>query len=241
MYWVGFDVGGTFVDILTFDTETGDTHSFKHRSSRKNAASAVRDGLGSHLSDIGGQPRHVTRLAHGTTLVTNLLVERAGAKVGVVTTRGFCDILEIGRMRRPSLYDLNKDKPEPLAGRQSRFEVDERIDARGQIINPLNTDTLPDIIEQLRQKKIGAVAVCFLHSYVNPVHEELAGAVFEKAGFLVSLSSQVSAEFGEFERFSSAVINSYVMPSVVTYTRKLNEELAMLHKQLGCDLIKHPG
>jgi N-methylhydantoinase A len=241
MYWVGFDVGGTFVDILTFDTETGDTHSFKHRSSRKNAASAVRDGLGSHLSDIGGQPRHVTRLAHGTTLVTNLLVERAGAKVGVVTTRGFSDILEIGRMRRPSLYDLNKDKPEPLAGRQARFEVDERIDARGQIINPLNTDTLPDIIEQLRQKKIGAVAVCFLHSYVNPVHEELAGAVFEKAGFLVSLSSQVSAEFGEFERFSSAVINSYVMPSVVTYTRKLNEELAMLQIKSPVEIMQSNG
>jgi len=241
MYWVGFDVGGTFVDILSFDTETGRIHAFKHRSSRKDAASAVRDGLDSHLSAVEGLPRDVARLAHGTTLVTNLLVERAGARVAVITTRGFRDILEIGRMRRPSLYDLNKDKPEPLAGRRARFEIGERIDAQGQIIEALDTDALPAIIEQLRQQDIEAVAVCFLHSYINPVHEEQAGAILEKAGFPVSLSSKVSAEFGEFERFSTAVVNSYVMPSVVKYMTELKEELKTLDIGAPVEVMQSNG
>ena len=241
MYWVGLDVGGTFVDILSCDTETGRIHAFKHRSSRSDAASAVRDGLGTHFSAVEGAPRDVARLAHGTTLVTNLLVERAGARVGVVTTRGFRDILEIGRMRRPSLYDLNKDKPKPLAGRRARFEVGERIDVQGRVIDALDTDALSGTIEQLRQQGIEAVAVCFLHSYVNSVHEEQAGAIIEKAGFPVSLSSKVSAEIGEFERFSTAVVNSYVMPSVVKYVTELKEELKALNIGAPVEVMQSNG
>lgn len=241
MHWVGLDVGGTFVDILSFNAETGAVRSFKYRSSRRDAASAVRDGLATHLSSVQVPPSDVTRLAHGTTLVTNLLVERDGAKVGVITTKGFRDVLEIGRMRRPSLYDLNKDKPAPLADRRVRFEVGERIDARGSVIEDLDTDTLGAIVGRLRDQGIEAVAVCFLHSYVNPTHEEQAGTVIEEAGFPVSLSCKVSAEFGEFERFSTAVVNSYVMPSVVKYATELKDELRAFDVQAPIEIMQSNG
>ena len=116
-YWLAFDVGGTFIDILSFDRRSGRIHSTKHRSSRHAAAESIRTAIVEHLEAIRAAPKDIAQLAHGTTLVTNLLVEHAGAKVGVITTRGFRDVLEIGRMRRPSLYDLSLDKPPPLAAR----------------------------------------------------------------------------------------------------------------------------
>ena len=241
MYWVGFDVGGTFVDIFAFDTETGEIRTMKRRSSRREAAASVERGLSDLLSEIGGTAADVRRLAHGTTLVTNILVERAGAKVGVITTKGFRDLLEIGRMRRPSLYDLSKDKPSPLAGRRARVEVAERIDARGRVLKPLKAKDAERALRQLKKEGIEAVAVCFLHAYANPAHECAAGKVAERLGLPVSLSSEVSAEYGEYERFATAVMNSYVMPAVKRYLRELESGVRTLAIPATVEVMQSNG
>ena len=185
-------------------------------------------GLTELLAEDGIAPAQVSRLAHATTLVTNTLIESSGAKVGVLTTQGFRDVLEIGRMRRPSLYDLDKDKPSPLATREVRLEVRERVDAAGRVITPLKPEDVERAIARFRNEGIDAVAVCFLHSYANPKHEERAGRMVAAAGLPVSLSSTVSAEYGEFERFSTAVANSYVMPPAHAYLRQLAWEVRSL-------------
>lgn len=241
MYWVGFDVGGTFVDIFAFDTETGTIHTMKRRSSRREAAAHVERGLADLLAEIGGKAEDVRRLAHGTTLVTNILVERAGAKVGVVTTKGFRDLLEIGRMRRPSLYDLSKDKPSPLADRRARLEVTERIDARGRVLKPLKAKDAERALKQLKKDGIEAVAVCFLHAYANPAHERAAGKAAERLGMPVSLSSEVSAEYGEYERFATAVMNSYVMPAVKRYLRELEAGVRALAIPAPVEVMQSNG
>ena len=228
-YWLAFDVGGTFIDILSFDRRSGRIHSTKHRSSRHAAAESIRTAIVEHLEAIRAAPKDIAQLAHGTTLVTNLLVEHAGAKVGVITTRGFRDVLEIGRMRRPSLYDLNLDKPPPLAARACRLEVTERIDSSGQVMSALAEDEVRAGAAVLREQGVKAIAVCFLHSYANPAHEQRAAELLRELGANVCLSSEVSAEYGEFERFSTAVINAMSMPQVGHYF----EELERCLRDLG--------
>src|SRR5829696_3995033 len=132
MFSIGFDVGGTFIDLVMFDSTTGRLLSLKQRSSRREAASAVKNALGVLLAETQADAREIGRLAHGTTLVTNILVERSGARVGVFTTAGFRDVMQIGRMRRPHLYDLSQLKPPPLAERGDIQEIAERIDAQGR-------------------------------------------------------------------------------------------------------------
>ena len=217
MLWVGFDVGGTFVDLFAYDTDTHKMHVLKHRSSRRQAAASVREGLRLLLSEMGRSPSDVGRLAHGTTLVTNILVERKGARVGVITTAGFRDVMEIARMRRPSLYDLSVHKPRPLAERIDIVEIAERLDAQGKVLTPLDAAALERAVAKFRADGIEAIAVCFLHAYANPAHEELVGRVAAASGLPVSLSSRVSAEYGEYERFTTCVMNSYVMPVAGEY------------------------
>lgn len=240
-YWLAFDVGGTFVDVLSFDLKAGRIEATKHRSARATAADSVREGLESHLSLMGAEPAGSARLAHGTTLVTNLLVERTGARVGVITTRGFRDVLEIGRMRRPSLYDLTVDKPSPLAARPARAEVTERIDARGRVLVPLDENDVAAAADSFRAQRVETIAVCFLHSYANPVHERQAASWLRDAGFFVSLSSEVSPEFGEFERFSTAVINAFAMPAVGRYLDELDQRRHGLQISVPLQIMQSNG
>jgi N-methylhydantoinase A len=241
MYWVGFDVGGTFVDIFAFDTRTATIHALKHRSSRQQPAAQVYEGLSRLLSEIQLDPAEVERLAHGTTLVTNILVERSGAKVGMIVTRGFRDVLEIGRMRRPSLYDLYRDKPAPLAPRDAIVEVNERIVGDGNVLQPLDEAELRTAIDRLKDMGVETVAVCFLHAYANPVHEEIAARIIEEAGLPVSPSSRVSAEYGEFERFATAVVNSYSMPAVRDYVGNLTESVQILGIPTSLQIMQSNG
>ena len=224
-HWLALDVGGTFIDVLSFDRRSRRFHSTKHRSSRYAAADSIRKALAEHLEAIHAVPEDVARLAHGTTLVTNLLIEGTGARIGVVTTRGFRDVLEIGRMRRPSLYDLNVDKPPPLAARACRFEVTERTDASGRVVVALDEDEVRAAAAALREQGVEAIAVCFLHSYVNPVHERRAAELLRECGARVCRSSGVSAEYGEFERFSTAAINAMSMPLAGRYFEELERSL----------------
>ena len=239
--WVAFDVGGTFIDTLSFDPRRGRFHATKHRSARHDAAESVRKALHAHLPAAGLGPAAVQRLAHGTTLVTNLLVERAGARVGLITTRGCRDVLEIGRMRRPSLYDLNRDKPAPLAPRAARLEVTERMGPGGEVLVALDEAELEAAAHTLRVLGVETVAVCFLHSYANSRHEMRAGEILAASGFAVSLSSKVSAEYGEFERFSAAVINSYVMPPVRAYFDTLGHRIDSLGVRAPLQIMQSNG
>jgi N-methylhydantoinase A len=241
VYWIGFDVGGTFVDILAIDTVTAEIHVLKQPSSRVEPAKAVSAGLQTLFRDFGVKAGDVARLAHGTTLVTNQLVEHAGAKVGVVTTKGFRDVLEIGRMRRPSLYDLSREKVSPLVGRQARVEVNERIDAEGTVIRPLDESEFMGATAQLIAGGSESIAICFLHSYVNPEHEEAAGRLLERAAIPYSISSKVSAEYGEYERFTTAVVNSYVMPALDKYIDEVADELDAIGVRVPLQIMQSNG
>ncbi len=221
MYWIGFDVGGTFIDLYCYDTEAGDFFTLKVPSSRERLPHAISAGIERLLTANGIDVDRVGRVVHGTTIVANQLVEGRGARVGVITTSGFRDVLEIGRMRRPSLYDLYRDKVPPLAPRDLRLEVRERVTADGTVRTPLDEAEAERAIDGLRQSGAEVIAVCFLNSYANPNHEERLGELCKRAGMAFTLSSKVSAEYGEFERWTTAVVNSHVMPKTAGYLGEL--------------------
>jgi len=191
---VGIDTGGTFTDFILFDGHSIRTH--KTLSTPEDPSKAVLAGL-RELGALGAQ------IVHGSTVATNAFLERKGAPVALVTTKGFEDLLEIGRQARGSLYDLFWERPEPLVPRSRRYGIRERIDAEGRVVTPLDRAAL----RRIREKHI---AICFLHSYANPRHERQAGKILRGA----SLSSDVLPEYREYERLSTTVLNAYVGPVV---------------------------
>lgn len=225
MFLVGFDVGGTFIDLFAFDAQNGRITSEKVDSARTQLGTAIANGVTSLLEHAGAAPADVSRIAHGTTVVTNQIVEGNGARVGLVATKGFRDVLEIGRMRRSSLADLGDSRPEPLAARDVRVEVSERTDAGGEVLAELDEDEAERAVRSLVERGIESVAVCMLHAYANPAHERAVGAICERLGVPVSLSSEVAPEYGEYERWSTTVLNSYVMPRTKAYLDELSGRL----------------
>lgn len=205
---VGIDTGGTFTDFILFDGRRIRTH--KVLSTPDDPSRAVIEGL----RELGALRAEVI---HGSTVATNAFLERKGARLTLVTTRGFEDILEIGRQERGSLYDLRWERPEPLVPRSRRIGVRERIDAAGRVIVPLDRASL-------RRIQGEHVAVCFLHSYANPAHEREAGRILKHA----SLSSDILPEYREYERFSTTVLNAYVAPVVERYIARLERALGRL-------------
>lgn len=220
---IGIDIGGTFTDFVIFDPETGSLECFKLLSTPHNPAHAVLDGLQRVMS----RPESVSKLAysvvHGSTVATNALLERKGAKTALLTTAGFRDVLQIGRQNRPALYDLQADPPQPLVPGVLRFGIHERVDATGQVLTPLDPSTLDEISEELRNSDVQSVAVCFLFSFANPSHELACTLHLRQAGFFVSASCEVLPEYREFERTSTTVVNAYVTPVLSGYLAQLKE------------------
>jgi len=204
----GVDTGGTFTDFILFDGDRIRTH--KVLSTPDDPSRAVLQGL----RELGALDAEVV---HGSTVATNAFLERKGARLTLVTTKGFEDLLEIGRQDRGSLYDLDWVRPEPLIPRSRRIGVRERMDVRGRVLVPLDRAAL----RRIRAKQ---VAVCFLHSYANPAHERAAGRILKGA----SLSSDVLPEYREYERLSTTVLNAYVAPAVERYLGKLGKSLRSL-------------
>jgi N-methylhydantoinase A/oxoprolinase/acetone carboxylase beta subunit len=200
----GVDTGGTFTDVVAPD---GRCH--KVPSLRQDLGRSVAEGLGR----LEGRPR---LLAHGTTVATNALLERKGAKVALVTNRGLADLIEIGRQARPSLYDPFVDRPQPLVERQLRYEVAGRLDASGAELEPLDPGSLPEL-----DPGVEAVAVCLLHCDLNPAHEEALGQALAGQGLPVFLSSRTWPEFREYERASTTVLNAYLAPACRPYLEGL--------------------
>ncbi len=219
---IGIDVGGTFTDAVVLDA-TGSTvlMAFKLLSTPADPGTSVITALRRIAGEIGVRGALV---CHGTTVGTNTLIERKGAKVGLLASAGFTDVIELRRQNRPLLYDLSVRVSEPLVPRELRFGVSERMDAEGQVIKPL--DGLAGVIDQLRGAGIESVAIAFLHSYANPTHEQQALRVLEQAfpDVFFTASSDVCPEFREFERTSTTVVNAYIGPSVGRYIRAIAAE-----------------
>ncbi|HAA76699.1 TPA: methylhydantoinase, partial [Candidatus Latescibacteria bacterium] len=225
---LGIDIGGTFTDIVVVDAFTGAFEVVKTLTTYPDPSEGVLDGLSELFTRPGMSAQDVTRVIHGTTLVTNTLIERKGAKTALVTTQGFCDALEIGREGRYDIYDLRMQLPEPLVERRYRFEVDERLNPDGSVRSSLNTPSVVAVCDQLRDAGVESVGVCLLHAYANPEHETiLRDAIADHLpGCPVTLSSEVAPELGEFERSSTTVANAYVQPLVERYLRSLGDGLA---------------
>ena len=225
-YRVGVDIGGTFTDIVFLDS-TGTLHTKKVSSSKENYATAIMEGIGEVFRETGTSPGDVEEIIHGTTVASNAILELSGAKTGLITTKGFRDVLEIRTLRMPRLYDLAWEKPPPLVERYLRLVVDERVDAQGNIQRPLNPVEVEGVVERLLAEGVEAIAVCLLNSFANPSHELMIKEIIaHRAPDLpFCISYEVLPEIKEYERTSTTVMNAYVMPIVSKYLTSLRAEL----------------
>jgi N-methylhydantoinase A len=222
----GVDIGGTFTDIVLVGSD-GSIHTKKVSSSVENYAAAIVDGLAELFSETGLTGAGIEEIRHGTTVASNAILERKGARVGLITSRGFRDVLEIRTLRMPRLYDIGWTKPEPLVERYLRRVVDERVDHKGAIERPLDPADAERAVDALLTEKVEAIAVCLINSFANPAHElMIKDIVTRKAPRLtLSISCEVLPEIKEYERTSTTVLNAYVMPIVANYLRVMRGNL----------------
>ena len=225
-YRIGVDIGGTFTDVVLLD-DGGAVISKKISSSVENYALAIVEGLESVFAEHGVRPGEVAEIMHGTTVASNAILELAGARVGLVTSKGFRDVLELRHLRMPRLYDLTWEKPPPLVERYLRMVVDERVSAAGEVVRPLARDDARRAVRRLLGEGVEAIAICLVNSYANPVHERLVAEVVEELapGLPCCTSFDVLPEIKEYERTSTTVVNTYVLPIVRRYLKTLREEL----------------
>ena len=227
-YRVGIDIGGTFTDFVLFDAERRQLRLHKCLTTPKDPAAGALEGLEELLRAAGLTFADVGYLVHGTTLVTNAIIERSGAALGLLTTRGFRDTLEMGTEQRYDIYDLFLQFPAPLAPRAWRREIDERVSRDGAVVVPIDLAGVRREVAALVALGVEAIAVCFLHAYKNPVHERAAREAIrgDFPSLAVSLSSEVVPELREYERGTTTTANAYVQPLMDRYLARLAEALA---------------
>ena len=223
---VGVDIGGTFTDIVLLH-DSGDVLIKKISSSVENYAHAIATGLAEVFEGHELVPEEISTVMHATTVASNAILQRDGSQVGLIGTRGFRDVLEIRNLRMPRLYDLRWEKPPPLIERWRRITVDERINARGEVLRTLDRAEAGRAVDELLARGVESIAVCLINSYANPVHERLLGDVIaERApGLPHCLSYDVLPEIKEYERTSTTVVNTYVLPIVERYLEALRGHL----------------
>jgi N-methylhydantoinase A len=223
---VAADIGGTFTDIA-FITDEGIVATRKVPSTPDNYADAVIRGIDELMAEQKLEKSGLSEVLHGCTIATNTILEHKGARTALITTRGFRDILELRRIRVPRLYEPLYVKPQPLVPRRLRFEVDERVGPRGEVVTPLDIESVMAVVERLREEKVESVAVCLLHSYANPEHERQIGAIIQRElpDCFLSLSVDILPQMREYERTSTTAINAYVGPPVKSYLRSLMTQL----------------
>ena len=226
-YRLGIDIGGTFTDVILIDEETGSIRIGKVPSTPRDPSDGFMDATHRMLSEGELASEAIDYIVHGTTVATNTIIEGNLARTGFMATAGFRDILEIARQIRPSLYDVQFEKPSPLVPRQLCKDVTERLDARGEVLEPLNEATVRSAAAELREADVESVAVCFLHSYVNPAHEIRVREILreEMSDVLISVSSDVASEFREYFRASTTVINACIQPVVAGYLDRISNRL----------------
>ena len=215
MAWrVGVDSGGTFTDICLFEDVSGRVEVWKVSSTPDDPSRGIAEGVEQGVGRIGALAADVAYFGHGTTVGTNALIQHRGVKTGLITTAGFRDLLEIGRQKRPDLYDLQAEKAPVLVARDLRLEVPERVRHDGTIETALDEQAVRDAVRTLKAAGVEAVAICFLYGFVRPEHEDAArrivAAEFPEA--FACTSHEVAPEFREYERMSTAVVNAYLGP-----------------------------
>jgi N-methylhydantoinase A len=230
VFRIGIDVGGTFTDFTLLAEKDGSVSFHKVASTPHDPSEAIASGIADLLKNHRIAPGEVSHVGHGTTVATNLVIERKGAVTGLITTRGFRDVLEIGRQTRPHLYDYRITKPPPLARREHRMEVRERMNAKGEVVTPLDEAGVEAAVRSLKADGVRAIAICFLHSYRNPDHERRARAIVERLmpEAYISVSSEVLSEFREYERLSTTVLNAAVGPRMERYLDRFLERVKAL-------------
>ncbi len=224
---IAFDIGGTFTDFVLQNTETGQLHLGKVPTTSADLAAGVLSGLAELLERAGVEPGGVSSILHATTIATNAVIERKGAPTALITTKGFRDVVIIGRQKRYETYDLYLDKPRPLVRRRDVFEVAERTAHDGAVLVPLDEVEVEETVAALVENGYRSIAVALLHAYADPAHERAIGAAIAARApdLAVSLSSDVSPKFREYERISTTVANAYVKPIVGRYLDDLGGEL----------------
>ena len=227
---IGVDVGGTFTDFVLVDEERDLIFTGKQLTSPSDPGIAICEGVERIAREANVALAGIDGVVHGTTLVANTIIERTGARVGLITTRGFRDVLEVGHEMRYDLYDLFLEKAEPLAPRDRRLTVDERIDSEGSVIRPMDEAELREAARALVGMGVEAIAVCFINSYVNAVHEQRAGEVLAEMfpAIPTTISTMVAPEIREYERVCTAAANAYVTPLMRRYVTGLHRKLADL-------------
>jgi N-methylhydantoinase A/oxoprolinase/acetone carboxylase beta subunit len=222
-YRLGCDIGGTFTDFVLLNDQTGEIKTYKCLTTPKDPSDAVEHGIGEMEGSTPGFVASLDELIHGTTLVINSIIERKGATTGLITTKGFRDVLEIGRGIRYAPYDIFAEFPKPLIPRRFRLEVDERIRSDGTVLKPLDPREARKMVRSLLKMGVESIAVCLLNSFENPIHELMIKEVIEKEarGMPVSISYRVLPQIKEYERTSTTVTNAYVKPLTGRYLSRL--------------------
>ena len=239
---LGVDVGGTFTDLSLYDVSTGRLEFAKTSSTREQSEGVVR-GTRELIERLGIAPSAIDFLIHGTTVATNTLLQRSGARTALVVTEGFRDVLHIGRQERPHLYDWRMQRPDPLVPRDLRFEIRERVLYTGEVLAAIDDGDLEALVERVKAAKVDAVAVCLLHSYANPAHEKRVGEALSAAlpESVAVLSHEVLPEFKEYERMSTTVINAYVAPVMRGYLRRLEDGISALGLSSDVHIMQSNG
>ena len=242
---IGVDIGGTFTDIVAVDGTVGKYNILKVPSTPTNYVLGIKTGLERLFSEHGWRPNDVALFFHGTTVATNTVIEKKGAKTGLLTTAGFRDVLEVGRTERPplDLYNLAMERPKPLVPRRLRLGVPERINHRGEVVEPLDTEAVREAIDRMLSMDIEALAISFLNAYANPVHERRAREIARslRPDLYVAVSSEVNPQFKEFERTSTTVLSSYVGPRVSRYMEGMKTVLAELGVKSPLHIMQASG
>ena len=242
-YRIGIDIGGTFTDHVLHDEDTGQTFNVKVPTTPSDLSRCFLEGLQALEGKAERGLPGLEFIAHGTTVNTNAIIQREGAKAALLTTKGFRDVLEIGRQIRPGAHDFFSERPAPLVPRSLRVEVEERIASDGSVVVPISEPGVLEAVKFFRQQQVDAVAVCFLNSYANPAHELEAKRILmrELPGVYIAVSAEVSREFREFERTSTVAADAYVGPLFTSYLDKLESELEALLGESGRLVIMHSG
>ncbi|OFW08454.1 MAG: hypothetical protein A3H27_17540 [Acidobacteria bacterium RIFCSPLOWO2_02_FULL_59_13] len=240
---IAIDVGGTFTDVFARDDASGKEWIVKVSSVPEDPSKGVFNGVQRLLKDNRLGPTSVSHLSQGTTVATNAILQRKGAKTALLTTRGFRDVLAIGRQKRPDLYDLAKPKVEPLVPEELRFEVSERIRVSGDVEVALSEQDVRDVAAKMADARVEAVAICFLHAYRYPAHERLAMRVLREClrGVYVCCSSEVLSEFREYERTVTTVLNAMLGPVVSTYVGRIKARLSESGINAAVSIVQSNG
>ncbi len=226
-YRLGCDIGGTFTDFVLVNNTTGEFHTNKCLTTPSDPSDAIEQGIRELNEKLPGFLDHVEEFIHGTTLVINAIIERKGARTALITTKGFRDVLELGREKRYDAYDIFSEYPEPIVPRPDRVEIDERITASGKVLKNVNETEAVAVLKALKKKGIESIAVCFINSYENPVNERKMKEIIEKElpGMFLSTSIEVLPEIKEYERSCTTAVNAYVKPITYWYLNKLINRL----------------